>query len=97
MIGQWYNADVFLNAVFSSEFIACSRHLKELADQREFKAIILRFSTVAARLTAYKKQKKCLTQYGRHAHETRKVIRALAFSGREKMGNSFYFKVLGIV
>jgi len=27
----------------------------------------------------------------------RKVIRALAFSGREKLDNSFYFKILGIV
>ena len=26
-----------------------------------------------------------------------KVIRALAFSGHEKIGNSFYFKILGIV
>jgi len=25
------------------------------------------------------------------------VIRALAFSGREKLDNSFYFKILGIV
>ena len=27
----------------------------------------------------------------------RKVIRALAFSGREKLDNSFYFKIPGIV
>jgi len=26
-----------------------------------------------------------------------KVIRALAFSGPEKIGNSFHFKILGIV
>jgi len=25
------------------------------------------------------------------------VIRALAFSGREKLDNSFYFRILGIV
>jgi len=25
------------------------------------------------------------------------VIRALAFSGREKFDNSFYFKILGVV
>jgi len=26
-----------------------------------------------------------------------KVVRAPAFSGREKIGNSYYFKILGIV
>jgi len=26
-----------------------------------------------------------------------KVIRMLAFSGREKIGNSFYFKIFGMV